>query len=103
MPDLESSLHRRFEAIRPHLTERQRRIWLGTEARELGAGGVKLVATAAGVSPDTVRRGRGEIDDPGTPVEPTRSRKPGGGRRRAEQHDPGLVAALDELVDPETR
>src|SRR5680860_1625313 len=103
MPDLESSLHRRFEAIRPHLTERQRRRGLGPEARELGAGGVRLVATAAGVSPDTVRRGRGEIDDPGTPVEPTRSRKPGGGRRRAEQHDPGLVAALDELVDPETR
>ena len=32
-----------------------------------------------------------------------RSRKPGGGRKRAEAVDPGLAAALDELVDPVTR
>ena len=32
-----------------------------------------------------------------------RSRRAGGGRKRAEVNDPGLVAALDALVDPETR
>ena len=32
-----------------------------------------------------------------------RSRKPGGGRKRAEAGDPALVAALDKLVDPVTR
>ena len=35
------SLERRYEAIKPHLSERQRRIWLGSEARELGSGGVR--------------------------------------------------------------
>jgi hypothetical protein len=50
-------LERRYDAIRPHLTERQRRIWLGSEARELESGGVKVVAEAVRVSPDTVRRG----------------------------------------------
>jgi len=57
-------LERRYEAIKPHLSERQRRIWLGSEARELGSGGVRLVADAVQVSPDTVRRGRSELDDP---------------------------------------
>ena len=38
------SLERRYEAIKPHLSERQRRIWLGSEARELGSGGVRVVA-----------------------------------------------------------
>ena len=37
---------RRYDAIKPHLTERQRRIWLGSEARELGSGGVGMVADA---------------------------------------------------------
>ena len=96
------SLERRYEAIKPHLSERQRRIWLGSEARELGSGGVRVVADAVQVSPDTVRRGRSELDDP-EPLPVGRSRGPGGGRKRAEEHDPELPAALDELVDPETR
>ena len=96
------SLVRRYDAVKPHLTERQRRVWLGVEARELGSGGVRIVADAVGVSPDTVRRGRDELDDP-QPLEVGRSRAPGGGRRRAEARDPGLVGALDELVDPESR
>ena len=96
------SLVRRFEAIKPHLTERQRRVWLGSEARELGLGGVRIVADAVRVSPDTVRRGREELDDP-RPLPVGRSRGPGGGRRRAEHHDPALPAALDKLVDPDSR
>jgi hypothetical protein len=96
------SLERRYDAIRPHLTERQRRIWLGSEARELGSGGVMVVAEAVRVSPDTVRRGRDELDDP-QPLPVGRSRGAGGGRKRAEEHDPDLPAALDKLVDPDSR
>ncbi len=96
------SLGRRFDRIRPHLSERQRRVWLGSEAREYGPGGVRIVAEAAGVSPDTVRRGRSELDDL-QPLPVGRSRGAGGGRKRAEEHDPDLVAALDALIDPETR
>jgi hypothetical protein len=53
------SLARRYEALRPHLTERQRRLWLGAEARELGAGGAVVVASAVEVAADTVRQPRG--------------------------------------------
>ncbi|HZJ04126.1 MAG TPA: ISAzo13 family transposase, partial [Nocardioidaceae bacterium] len=52
------SLLGRYDAIRPHLSERQRRLWLGVEARELGRSGVRIVAQAVQVSADTVRRGR---------------------------------------------
>jgi hypothetical protein len=82
------SLVRRYDAIKPHLTERQRRIWLGSEARELGSGGVGIVADAVAVSPDTVRRGRTELDDP-QPLPVGRSRGRGGGRNK--------------LVDPDSR
>ena len=87
---------------RPHLSELQRRLWLGAEAAELGAGGVAVVALAAGVAPDTVRRGRAEAHglDAASVV---RSRRPGGSRKRAEVHDHDLVAASEALIDPVTR
>jgi len=102
MPDAVESLASRFEVLKPHLNERQRRLWLGAEARELGSGGVGIVAQAVGVAGDTVRRGRAELEEP-QPLAYPRSRKPGGGRKRAEAGDPTLVAALDKLVDPVTR
>src|SRR5664279_6335122 len=102
MADAVGSLASRFEVLKPHLNERQRRLWLGAEARELGSGGAAVVARAAGVAGDTVRRGRAELEDPDALTFP-RSRKPGGGRKRADAGDPGLVAALDKLVDPVTR
>jgi transposase len=96
------SLVRRYDMVQRHLSERQRRVWLGAEARELGRGGVRIVADAVQVSADTVRRGRDELDDP-QPLEMGRSRAPGGGRKRAEVLDPGLAVALDRLVEPESR
>src|ERR1035437_7443497 len=80
MSAIAESLVRRYDLVKAHLSERQRRVWLGAEARELGRSGVAVVAAAAGVSRDTVRRGRGELDDP-QPLEGGRSRGPGGARR----------------------
>jgi hypothetical protein len=102
MSAIAESLVRRYDLVKAHLSERQRRVWLGAEARELGRSGVAVVAAAAGVSRDTVRRGRDELDDP-QPLEVGRSRGPGGGRKRAEVLAPGLVEALDALVEPESR
>jgi len=102
MSAIAESLVRRYDLVKAHLSERQRRVWLGAEARELGRSGVAVVAAAAGVSRDTVRRGRDELDDP-QPLEVGRSRTPGGGRKRAEVLQPGLVEALDALVEPESR
>ncbi|GAF48901.1 ISAzo13-like element transposase-related protein [Rhodococcus wratislaviensis] len=62
-----------------------------------------IVASAAGVAADTVRRGRAEAEDMTSAVPVKRSRKPGGGRKRAEAHEPELVAALEALIDPDIR
>ena len=87
--------------IRPFLNERQWRLLLGAEARALGWGGIKRVARVAGVSPDTVGRGAGELESGVAPE--SRVRAAGAGRPRVEDVDPAVVAALDRLVDPETR
>ena len=102
MGEAAETLGRRFEVMRPHLSEFQRRLWLGAEAAELGPGGVAIVAGATGVTADTVRRGRAEAAGAQVPG-PGRSRRPGGGRKRAEAHDGELIAALEALVDPVSR
>ena len=56
MGDAAETLAQRFEVVRPHLSEFQRRLWLGAEAAELGRGGVAIVAEATGVAANTVRR-----------------------------------------------
>ena len=91
----------KFGAIFPHLDERQRRLLMGAEARWLGHGGIRLVAGAAGVSEVTVSRGVAELDSGAGPL--GRVRRPGGGRKRAAEVDPGLVPALLALVEPEER
>jgi hypothetical protein len=91
----------KFGAIFPHLDERQRRLLMGAEARALGHGGIRLVARAAGVREATVALGVGELDSGAEPL--GRARRPGGGRKRAAEVDPGLVPALLALVEPEER
>jgi hypothetical protein len=91
----------KFAAIFPHLDERQRRLLLGAEARALGHGGIRLVARAAGVREATVSVGVDELDSGAEPL--GRVRRPGGGRKRASDVDPGLRPALLALVEPMER
>jgi len=95
MSVVEEAAARKTASLWPHLDERQRRLVLGAEARELGRGGVKLVAGTAGVSPDTVAKGLRELESAAAPT--GRVRKP------LTATDPGLMAALEALVDPVTR
>src|SRR5487761_279252 len=91
----------KFDSILPHLDERQRRLLMGAEARALGRGGIRLVARAAGVREATVSPGVTELDSGAEPL--GRVRRPGGGRKRAAEVDPGLVPALLALVEPAER
>jgi transposase len=91
----------KFGSIFPHLDERQRRLLLGAEARALGHGGIRLVARAADVREATVSLGVAELESGAEPL--GRARRPGGGRKRAAEADPGLVPALLALVQPDER
>jgi Rhodopirellula transposase DDE domain len=99
--DREAEVARKWELLSPFLDERQRRLWMGAEAREGGHGGVNLVARATAVARSTVTRGLQELDEGEAAA--GRARRPGGGRKRVSVTDPGLVAALRALVDPDAR
>lgn len=101
--DVLDQLAMRFEVVLPHLNERQRRLMLAQEARLLGHGGVRAVARAAGMSETTVRNGVFELEAGESPLAGGCVRRPGGGRKTAEEQDPSLVPALLMLVEPDER
>jgi Rhodopirellula transposase DDE domain len=99
--DTESTLAVKFARLLPHLNERQRRLAVAAEAAALGRGGVSVVARASGLSRPTVYKGLAELGK--SPLEAGRARTPGGGRKPVTQTDPGLVEALEALIDPASR
>jgi DNA-binding phage protein len=60
----EEAIGPRFAALSPYLDERQRRLWLGVEAREAGHGGVSAVARATGMSRPSVAKAVKELSAP---------------------------------------
>jgi hypothetical protein len=92
----------KYQALAYELTERARRRWSAVEAKSLGRGGISAVSVATGIARSTIRRGILELDSADGPAA-GRQRRVGGGRKRADDADTALVAALDRLVEPESR
>jgi Rhodopirellula transposase DDE domain len=102
---VEARIRRKFRLVAVELDERRRRQWAAAEAREVGWGGISLVARATGLSRPTIMVGLQELEltPKARAVAATRVRSVGGGRRCLAQSDPGLLEALERLIEPATR
>jgi hypothetical protein len=101
--ETEEAIAQRYAHLAGTLDERGRRALAAAEALVLGRGGIAMVARATGLSRPTIALGirelRGDV-----PLPPAgRVRRPGGGRKPLEAHDPTLRADLERLVEPSTR
>ena len=100
-------LRTKYGTLQPIMDERLRRQWAATEALALGWGGISAVATATGLSRNTIAAGVAEIGERSRQAMPVpagpRVRRPGGGRKPLTETDPGLAEALEALVEPLTR
>ncbi len=101
MGDL-AGVRNRFRALEGVLDERSRRLLVAAESKVWGRGGISAVSQATGVSRPVIRQGLKELSEPAV-APPGRIRRPGGGRKKAKQKDPTLVADLEKLVEPTTR
>lgn len=98
-------VRQKFEALRPLMDERMRRLWAGSEAIALGRGGIAVVAEATGMARNTVVAGireQRQRQRSGASFKPS-VRRCGGGRKRLTEQVPTLLAALESLVEPVTR
>ena len=94
----ESAIRKRWLVVEGVLDERGRRLWAAAEASTHGRGGIAAVVRATGLSEATVRRGLAEVESGDQPPA-GRVRRPGGGRKRITEREPGLEQALLSLLD----
>src|SRR5450756_2024906 len=89
-----------YKVMRGVLNERQWRLYVATQAKRIGTGGISRVAREAGVTRETIHNGlqeleAGELYEPGG-----RIRRKGGGRKQITAKDGTLSADLEELLEP---
>lgn len=98
-------LEEALKEMLPHLDERQKRIYLGSEAKKLGYGGNSIIARLAKVSRPTIIQGRKELMV--AKIEPNsitqRIRINGGGRKKNIAKNPTLLSDLEALIEPDTK
>ena len=105
--ELEAKIRARYERIQGSLNERARRLFAASEAVAHGWGGIAAVFRATGIAPRTIGAGIRELREIEEGREPAelrgRVRRPGGGRKKAKDKDPGLLPELKRLVEATTR
>jgi transposase len=90
----------RIKTLLPLLDEKQRRIYLATEAEGLGYGGMKAVHELTGVSMTTIIRGKKELREGN--IEKSRVRKSGGGRKTITQKYGDIQNEIEKIIGNNT-
>ena len=102
MGNNESALKLQIKTMIPELNERQRRLFLAAEAKSIGYGGITKVSRMSGVSRVTITQGIYELEKDNA-IELIHCRRRGGGRKPAEEKQPGIIEALGKLVEAQTK
>lgn len=107
--ETERVIRRVLTDMLPNLNETQKRLLQGSIADALGHGGVSYVNSITGTARNTITHGIGDLNstpDEGAKGENAekhhRIRKPGGGRKKVSEKQPGLYQDIEELIDPKT-
>lgn len=102
----------KISTVLSFLNEKQKRLYLASEANYIGHGGVLEIAKASNVSRKTIIKGKKELAElshveadevPEDLLQIGRMRKQGGGRKDLRQTDVALLPALEQMLEPVTR
>ena len=94
--------------VMPYLNEKQKRLFLGIIASELGHGGIAFVNSVSGAARKTIINGADEAslesaqDESNNQKTKDRIRKPGAGRKRLTEKYPDLHEKIQSLIDKDT-
>jgi len=97
-------LKQRIETVLPTLKEKQRRIYLASEAMTAGYGGITGVHEITGISRSVLHDGIREIKSNDEIMqEKDRVRREGGGRKRVIEKEPEIERQVLEIVESHTK
>ena len=94
----------KIKMMLPLLNEKQRRIYLASEAVAIGRGGITAVSRVSGVSRSVITAGIKEINEGNTDMLSIDApiRRKGAGRKPITESQPGIKDALEKLVRDST-
>ena len=90
----------RIKMMLPQLNEKQRRLYLASEAITYGRGGIAEAVRHSGVSRNTIKRGIKELEK--GIANDGRVRRSGGGRDYVENKYPNIEEKIRKLIDGST-
>jgi hypothetical protein len=90
----------RIKMMLPQLDERQRRLFLASEALTYGRGGIAEAMRHSGASRNTIKRGMAELES--GVVFDGKVRKGGGGPKFSEERYPDITDRIQAIVDGST-
>ena len=94
----------RIKTMLPFLNEKQKRLYLATEAQAIGYGGVSQVSRASGLSRVTITQGINELEtEPKESLQSERCRREGGGRKKVTETHPDIRDELEKIIEPHTK
>jgi hypothetical protein len=96
-PEVEQAMKSFFRSLREH----DRRRYAAVEAAKLGHGGIEYISQLLGITPNTIRQGRREIEDLPDRPQP-RIRRPGGGRKRRIDQEPEIAEDFHDVLRDHT-
>jgi len=99
----EEMIKGRYRRVAGILDERGRRAVAASEALAIGRGGIAAVARATGLARVVIEDGIKEVSGTIPVAARGRVRRPGGGRKKTADTDPGARTDLERLVEPTTR
>ena len=91
-------IQEKYSSIKDCLSEKGRRIWAVVEATAYGYGGSTMLCKALAMSTATLSKGKRDLKNPDKNKGKIRAK--GGGRKAYKVTQPGILEALDNLVDP---
>src|SRR5260221_6372613 len=92
-----------FRKVLGTLNDAQRRWVVGREGLRRGGGGIERMVEESGLSKPTILRAIRELRGKRELIaEEGRVRKPGGGRKPVEAHDPDITRLLEQVMDEST-
>ncbi len=106
-----SVIRRKYQRLSLKLDEKGRRLWCAAEALAVGKGGVAMVHAATQISRATIYKGIKELESKRgrkgkkrrRKKSDGRIRKKGGGAKCVAVKMPGILLALEALIEPETK
>lgn len=99
----EIAIKERYNLMVQYLNERQHRLFIASEAKVIGYGGISILSRITGVCRETITIGCEELKSGKAMDDDIKSRKKGGGRKRTSEIYPNIKNELEKLVEPATR